>query len=68
MTRIVRMTGYVSSAEGFSIQAGVVNGASELMKEVFSERGIHARLAVGVTALPLDAAVELEVIAELSAA
>ena len=63
---IVRMTGYVCSAAGFTEQAQVVNGASELMSTVLGERGVHARIAVGVTALPLGAAVELEVIAELS--
>lgn len=63
--RIVRIGGYVCSAENFTGQAQVVNGASELFAAVLGERGIHARLAVGVAALPLGAAVELEVIAEL---
>ena len=61
--RIVRMTGFVCSAPGFTGQAQVVNGASELMATVLGDAGVHARAAVGVSSLPLDAAVELEVIA-----
>ena len=61
--RIVRMTGFVCSAPGFTGQAQVVNGASELMATVLGDAGVHARVAVGVSSLPLDAAVELEVIA-----
>ena len=62
--RIVRMTGFVCSAKGFTGQAQVVNGASELMATVLGDdAGVHARVAVGVSSLPLDAAVELEVIA-----
>ena len=61
--RIVRMTGFVCSAPGFTGQAQVVNGASELMAAVLGDAGVHARVAVGVNSLPLDAAVELEVIA-----
>jgi enamine deaminase RidA (YjgF/YER057c/UK114 family) len=64
--RIVRMTGYVASAAGFTGQAQVVNGASELMAQVLGEAGVHARIAVGVSALPLNAAVELEVIAQVT--
>ena len=64
--QIVRMTGYVASAAGFTSQAQVMNGASELMAAIRGERGIHARVAVGVQGLPLDAAVELEVIAEVT--
>ncbi len=62
--QIVRMSGFVCSAAGFTDQAKVVNGASDLMKEVLGDRGVHARLAVGVSELPLAAAVELEVIAQ----
>lgn len=62
-TRIVRITGYVASADGFSGQAHVVDGASELMVDVLGESGVHARVAVGVGSLPLGAPVELEVIA-----
>ena len=60
---IVRLGGYVASATDFYDQAKVINGASDLMAEVLGDKGIHARLAVGVTSLPLGAAVELEVIA-----
>ncbi|MEM7007517.1 MAG: RidA family protein [Thermodesulfobacteriota bacterium] len=64
-SRIVKITGYVSSAPGFNTQAGVVNGASELFFEVFGEVGKHARVAVGVSELPADSPVEIEVIAEI---
>ena len=61
--RIVRLGGYIASAPGFYGQATVLNGASDFMAEVLGERGVHARLAIGVASLPLNAAVELEVIA-----
>jgi len=64
--RIVKVTGYVSSASGFDMQARVVNGASDLFYQVFGEEGRHARAAVGVYELPLGASVEIEVIAEIS--
>jgi len=64
--RIVKLTGYVASAPGFNKQANVINGASELFFEVFGEPGRHARVAVGVSELPLDAPVEIEVIARIS--
>ena len=64
--RIVKVTGYVSSAPGFELQAKVLNGASDLFYEVFGEEGKHARAAVGVYELPLGAPVEIEVIAEIS--
>ena len=63
--RIVKITGFVASAPGFSGQPQVVNGASELLIEVFGEDGRHARSAVGVAELPLNAPVEVELIAEL---
>ncbi|MEM7534988.1 MAG: RidA family protein [Chloroflexota bacterium] len=63
--RIVKVTGYVSSAEGFTAQAGVLNGASDFFFEVFSDMGKHARVAVGVAELPADSPVEIEVIAEI---
>ena len=63
--RIVRLGVYVSSAPGFNLQPKVANGASELMVEVFDEAGKHARSAVGVNELPLNAPVELEMIAQL---
>jgi enamine deaminase RidA (YjgF/YER057c/UK114 family) len=66
ITRIVKVTGFVASAPGFTGQPGVVNGASELLGEIFGEAGVHARSAVGVAALPLDAPVEVELIAEFA--
>lgn len=60
--RIVKLTGYVNSAPGFTGQSQVINGASELLGKVFGENGHHARAAVGVSELPLDAAVEIEMI------
>lgn len=60
--RVVKVTGYVNSAPGFTGQPAVLNGASTLLQEVFGERGRHARAAVGVSDLPLDAAVEVEMI------
>ncbi|WP_432928696.1 RidA family protein [Microbispora sp. CA-135349] len=65
VVRIVKVVGYVASAPGFTGQPQVVNGASELLGEVFGEAGRHARSAVGVAVLPLDAPVEVEVIAEV---
>lgn len=64
--RIVKVTGFVASAPDFTGQAQVVNGASELLLEVFGEAGRHARSAVGMAVLPLDAPVEIELIAEVS--
>ena len=63
--RIVKVVGFVSSVPEFSGQPGVVNGASEFLGEVFGEKGIHARSAVGVAVLPLDAPVEIELIVEV---
>jgi enamine deaminase RidA (YjgF/YER057c/UK114 family) len=63
--RIVKVTGFVASAPGFNGQPKVINGASELLIEVFGEDGRHARSAVGVAELPLDAPVEVELIAEV---
>ncbi len=60
--RIVKVTGFVASAPGFNGQPGVLNGASELLGEVFGEAGLHARSAVGVAELPLDAPVEVEIV------
>ncbi|MBO4269135.1 RidA family protein [Microbispora triticiradicis] len=65
VVRIVKVVGFVASAPGFTGQPQVVNGASELLGEVFGEAGRHARSAVGVAVLPLDAAVEVEVVAEV---
>ena len=63
--RIVKLTGYVASAKGFTDQPKVVDGASTLLVELFGERGQHARAAVGVNELPLGSAVELEMIVEV---
>lgn len=64
VTRIVKVVGFVSSVPEFTGQPGVMNGASEFLAEVFGEAGVHARSAVGVPCLPLDSAVEVELIAE----
>ncbi len=63
--RVVKVVGFVASDPGFTGQPQVVNGASELLGEVFGDLGRHARSAVGVVALPLDAPVEVEVIVEV---
>ncbi|GAA2429931.1 RidA family protein [Streptomyces macrosporus] len=65
IARIVKVTGFVASAPDFTGQPGVVNGASELLGEIFGDKGVHARSAVGVAVLPIDAPVELEVLVEL---
>jgi enamine deaminase RidA (YjgF/YER057c/UK114 family) len=64
--RVVKVVGYVASAPTFTGQPGVVNGASELLGEVFGDAGKHARSAVGAAVLPLDAPVEIELIVEVS--
>ncbi len=64
--RVVKVVGYVASAPGFGGQSQVVNGASELLGEVFGEAGRHARSAVGVAELPLGAPVEVELVVEVS--
>jgi enamine deaminase RidA (YjgF/YER057c/UK114 family) len=66
VVKIVKVTGFVASAPGFTGQPAVVNGASELFGAVFGEAGRHARSAVGVAELPLGAPVEVEVIVEVS--
>ena len=66
VVRVVKVVGFVASAPGFTGQPGVVNGASELLGEVFGDAGVHARSAVGVAALPLDAPVEVELVVEVS--
>ncbi len=63
--KVVRMVGYVASGEGFGEQPAVINGASDLLVEVFAEAGRHARIAVGVAELPLNAPVELELIVQV---
>jgi enamine deaminase RidA (YjgF/YER057c/UK114 family) len=64
--RIVKVTGFVASDRDFTEQPQVVNGASELLLEVFGEAGRHARSAVGVAVLPHDAPVEVELVAEVA--
>ena len=66
VTRVVKVVGFVASAPDFTGQPGVVNGASELLGEVFGEAGRHARSAVGVAVLPLDAPVEVELVVEVA--
>jgi enamine deaminase RidA (YjgF/YER057c/UK114 family) len=66
VTQVVKLTGFVASDPGFTGQPQVVNGASELLLEVFGEAGRHARSAVGTSVLPLDAPVEIELIVEVS--
>lgn len=66
VVRVVKVVGFVASAPGFTGQPGVVNGASEFFGEVFGPAGAHARSAVGVAELPLDAPVEVELIVEVS--
>jgi enamine deaminase RidA (YjgF/YER057c/UK114 family) len=65
VTRVVKVVGFVASAPGFTGQPEVVNGASELLGQVFGDAGQHARSAVGVAVLPLDAPVEVEMIVEV---
>ena len=64
--RIVKLTVFVNSADGFTTQPKVANGASEFIVEVFSDSGKHVRSAVGVSELPLNSAVEIEMIVEVS--
>ena len=66
VTRVVRLGGFVQCVDGFSEQPKVINGASDLCRAVFEEIGLHARAAVGVNALPLNAAVEIETVFEVS--
>lgn len=66
IARIVKVTGFVASAEGFTEQPGVINGASDLLSEVFGNAGLHSRSAVGVAELPLGSPVEGEMILELT--
>lgn len=66
VTRILKIVGFVASAENFTAQPAVVNGASNLMGEIFGEAGEHARSAVGVAELPLGAPVEIELIVEVA--
>ena len=65
VVRVVKVVGFVASAPDFTGQPSVVNGASELLGDVFGESGQHARSAVGVASLPLDAPVEVELVVEV---
>ena len=65
VTRVVKVVGFVASAPGFTGQPQVVNGASELLGQAFGGSGQHARSAVGVAVLPMDAPVEVELIVEV---
>jgi enamine deaminase RidA (YjgF/YER057c/UK114 family) len=64
--KVVRMVGHVASADGFVQQPAVINGASDLLVQIFDDAGRHARVAVGVAELPLNAPVELELILEVN--
>ena len=66
VTRIVKLVVFVASTPGFTGQPAVANGASDILVEIFGDNGRHARSAVGVAALPLDAPVELELVVEFS--
>ena len=66
VTRVLKIVGFVASAEGFGGQPAVINGASELMGEIFGDAGAHARSAVGVAELPLNSPVEVEIIVEIA--
>ena len=66
VTRVLKIVGFVASAEDFGGQPAVINGASELMGEIFDDAGAHARSAVGVAELPLNSPVEVEIIVEIA--
>jgi enamine deaminase RidA (YjgF/YER057c/UK114 family) len=68
VTRVVKPTGYVNSAAGFARQHVVINGASDLLLQIFGEAGRHARTSVGVNTLPFGFPVELDLVLEFSAA
>lgn len=63
--RVVKVVGFVASAPDFTGQPGVINGTSELLGEILGDKGVHARSAVGVAVLPLDAPVEVEFLVEV---
>lgn len=66
ISRIIRVSGFVNSPPEFSEQPKVINGASDLLFEIFGQKGQHTRIAIGVSSLPLNAAVEIDLIAEIS--
>ena len=65
VTRIVKVLAFVNCAPGFNATSAVIDGASELLRAVFGERGAHARAAIGTSVLPYDIPVEIELIAEI---
>lgn len=65
VVRVIKVVGFVASAPGFNGQPAVINGASDVLGEIFGDSGVHARSAVGVSELPLDAPVEVELIVEV---
>lgn len=67
LERIIKITGYIQSEQNFFEQAKVLNGASDLLMQICGEQGQHARAAIGVNALPLNAACEIEMIAKIKA-
>lgn len=66
LVRIVRLNGFVSSTPDFTHHPAVINGASELMHDLFEERGVHSRIAVGVASLPMNWAVEIDAVIEVA--
>lgn len=66
ISRIVRVSGFVNSTQDFTEQPKIINAASDLLFEIFGDRGKHSRIAVGVSSLPLNSTVEIDVIAEVS--
>ena len=66
LVRIVRLNGFVSSTPNFTHHPAVINGASELMHDLFEERGVHSRIAVGVASLPMNWAVEIDAVIEVA--
>jgi enamine deaminase RidA (YjgF/YER057c/UK114 family) len=66
VARVVKVVGFVASDPSFTGQPAVINGASNILGEIFGEAGVHARSAVGVAVLPLDAPVEVELLVELA--
>lgn len=65
VVKVVKVVGFVASAPGFSGQPGVLNGASDVLGEIFGDAGVHARSAVGVSELPLNSPVEVELVVEV---
>jgi enamine deaminase RidA (YjgF/YER057c/UK114 family) len=66
VTRVLKVVGFVASDPGFTAQPGAIDGASQLLAEIFGDAGVHARSAVGVAVLPLNSSVEVELIVEFA--